>query len=188
MFWFGLLSFGLIVVKVSTRMNNPTHRGEITEEEAAKNGLKLVVADWGAEACGDMVRLFWAVDPATDIIKEAKFKSFGCGTAIASSDIMVCFSQRRPLTLKQCELCVGKPVDDTLKITNLVVEAALRDTPDKPAVPPQKMHCSVMAHDVLKQAVALYRGVEVDSLEDREIVCQCARVTLGTIKEVKQQS
>eukprot|EP01105_Mastigella_eilhardi_P026564 TRINITY_DN7747_c0_g1_i1.p1 TRINITY_DN7747_c0_g1~~TRINITY_DN7747_c0_g1_i1.p1 ORF type:complete len:287 (-),score=119.93 TRINITY_DN7747_c0_g1_i1:69-929(-) len=112
-----------------------------------------------------------AIDPKTDRVKLAKFKSFGCGTAIASSDIM-------------CELCIGKDMDEVLKINNLVVEAALRDTPDKPAVPPQKMHCSVMAHDVLKKAVAEYRGVDVDSLEDSQIVCQCARVTLGTIKEV----
>ncbi|KAH3744339.1 scaffold protein NifU [Pelomyxa schiedti] len=157
--------------KVSSRMNNPQHRGEITEAEATALGGTLVVADFGAEACGDMVRLYWVVDPATNIVKLARFKSFGCGTAIASSDIM-------------CELCIGKNVDDTLGITNLVVEQALRDTPDKPAVPPQKMHCSVMAHDVLKKAVAAYKGVDSESLEDREIVCACARVTLGTIKEV----
>jgi len=116
------------------------------------------------------VRLFWAVDVKTDIVKLARFKSFGCGTAIASSDMM-------------CELCLGKKVDEVLGINNLVVERALRDTPDKPAVPPQKMHCSVMAHDVLKLAVSLYKGVDVESLEDKEIVCSCARVTLGTIKQ-----
>jgi len=156
--------------KVVARMNNPTYRGAITEEEAKAMGCKLLVVDWGAEACGDMVRLYWAVDPATDIVRRARFFSFGCGTAIASSDLM-------------CELCEGKPVEEVLKITNLVVEQGLRDTPDKPAVPPQKMHCSVMAHDVLRKAVALYRGVEMSSLEDAEMVCHCARATLGMIKE-----
>ena len=48
--------------KVSSRMDNPKNRGEITEDEAKSLGAKLVVADWGAESCGDAVRLFWAVD------------------------------------------------------------------------------------------------------------------------------
>ncbi|MDQ1340235.1 MAG: NifU-like protein, partial [Campylobacterota bacterium] len=69
-------------------------------------------------------------------------------------------------------------------ITNLDVEAAMRDTPDEPAVPPQKMHCSVMAYDVIKKAAATYKGIDIKELEDKEMVCECARVTLSTIKEV----
>lgn len=157
--------------KVSERMNNPLHRGEITEDEAKAMGAKLVVADWGAEACGDAVRLYWAVDPSTNIIKKSTFKSFGCGTAIASSDIMA-------------ELCVGKTVDDALKITNIDVEFAMRDDPDTPSIPPQKMHCSVMAYDVIKKAASIYKGVDMSQFEDAEMVCECARVTLGTIKDV----
>ncbi|MBF0104969.1 MAG: iron-sulfur cluster assembly scaffold protein [Deltaproteobacteria bacterium] len=157
--------------KVSQRMDNPTYRGEITNEEARQLGAKLVVADWGAESCGDAVRLYWAVDPETHVIKKAAFKSFGCGTAIASSDMMA-------------ELCLGKTVDEAVKITNIDVERALRDSKDIPAVPPQKMHCSVMAYDVIKKAASLYKGVEMSSLEQRDVVCECARVTLGTIKDV----
>lgn len=157
--------------KVADRMNNPIHRGEITEEEAKSLGAKLVVADWGAEACGDAVRLYLAVDPETNVIKDAKFKSFGCGTAIASSDMMA-------------ELCIGKTVDEAMKITNLDVERALRDEPDTPAVPPQKMHCSVMAYDVIKKAASIYKGIDIEKLEEEEIVCECARVSLRTIKEV----
>ncbi len=156
---------------VQDRMNNPKNMGEITEEEAKKLGGKLIVADFGAESCGDAVRLYWVVDPKTDKIIEAKFKSFGCGTAIASSDTMV-------------ELCKGKTVDEAVKITNIDVEKAMRDTPDTPAVPPQKMHCSVMAYDVIKRAAAQYKGVDESSFEDEIIVCECARVSLGTIKEV----
>ncbi len=115
--------------KVQNLMNNPKNMGEITEEEAEAMGAKLIVADFGAESCGDAVRLYWAVDPKTDIILDAKFKSFGCGTAIASSDTMA-------------ELCKGKRVDEAVKITNIDVEHAMRDNPDTPAVPPQKMHCS----------------------------------------------
>ena len=157
--------------QVVNRMNNPKHQGEITEERAKELNAKLIVADFGAESCGDAVRLYWAVDEATDKILESKFKSFGCGTAIASSDVMA-------------ELCIGKTVDQAVKITNIDVEFALRDNPETPAVPPQKMHCSVMAYDVIKAAAASFKGVDAASFEDEIIVCECARVSLGTIKEV----
>lgn len=156
--------------KVSDRMDHPKNLGQITQEEADKKGAKLIVADYGAEACGDAVRLFWLVDK-NDVIIDAKFKSFGCGTAIASSDMMV-------------DLCLGKKVQEAVKITNLDVEFALRDDPDTPAVPGQKMHCSVMAYDVIKKAAALYLGKNPEDFEDEIIVCECARVSLGTIKEV----
>ncbi len=157
--------------KVQDRMNNPLFMGELTEEDAKEKNAKLVVADFGAESCGDAVRLYWLVDEKTDKIIDARFKSFGCGTAIASSDVMA-------------ELTVGKTVKEAVKITNLDVEFAMRDNPETPAVPPQKMHCSVMAYDVIKKAASQYLGVEFDSLEDEIIVCECARVSLGTIKEV----
>lgn len=157
--------------KVQDRMNNPLHMGEFSEEDARARNTKLIVADFGAESCGDAVRLFWLVDEKTDKIIDAKFKSFGCGTAIASSDTMV-------------DLCIGKTVDEAVKITNLDVEFAMRDNPETPAVPPQKMHCSVMAYDVIKQAAAHYKGISPEDFEDQIIVCECARVSLGTIKEV----
>jgi len=157
--------------KVQDRMNNPQYMGEITEEEAEAKGGKLIVADFGAESCGDAVRLYWVVDPKTDKIIDAKFKSFGCGTAIASSDVMT-------------ELTLGKTVGEAVKITNIDVEFAMRDNPNTPAVPPQKMHCSVMAYDVIKKAASQYMGVDMESFEEEIIVCECARVSLGTLKEV----
>lgn len=157
--------------QVVDRMNQPRFRGELTEEEAVRRGGKLIVADWGAESCGDTVRLYWIVDEKTGVILDARFKSFGCGTAIASSDVMA-------------EMCIGKTVDEAVKITNLDVEFALRDEPTKPAVPPQKMHCSVMAYDVIKKAASLYSGKEMKDYDEDEIVCECARVSLSTIKEV----
>jgi nitrogen fixation protein nifU len=156
---------------VQDRMNNPKHMGEIREEEAKERGARLIVADFGAESCGDAVRLYWLVDEKTNKIIDAKFKSFGCGTAVASSDTMA-------------ELCIGKTVDEAVKITNIDVEKAMRDMPDIPAVPPQKMHCSVMAYDVIKAAAAQYKGVDPSHFEDEIIVCECARVSLGTIKDV----
>jgi len=157
--------------KVIERMNNPKFLGEFSEEDAKKRGAKLVVADFGSEACGDAVRLYWLVDPKTDKVIDARFKSFGCGTAIASSDVMT-------------ELTIGKTVDEAMKVTNLDVEKALRDEPDKPAFPPQKMHCSVMAYDVIMEAAAKYKGKDVNELKDSEIVCECARVTRGEIEEI----
>jgi NifU-like protein len=157
--------------KVAELMNNPKNMGEITEKEAEEMGGKLIVADFGAESCGDAVRLYWVVDPKSDVIIESKFKSFGCGTAIASSDTMA-------------ELCKGKTVQEAVKITNIDVEMAMRDTPDVPSVPPQKMHCSVMAYDVIKKAAGQYLNVDMESFEEEIIVCECARVTLGTLQEV----
>lgn len=157
--------------KVNDRMANPQHFGELGEEDAEKLNGTLVVADYGAEACGDAIRLTLIVDEKTDRILDARFKTFGCGTAIASSDVMT-------------EMCIGKTVDETLAITNIDVEKALRDETDKAAIPPQKMHCSVMAYDVIKKAASVYKGVSIADLEDEEIVCECARVSLGTIKEV----
>lgn len=150
--------------KVQDRMNNPVAMGELTQEDAQRLGGKLIVADFGAESCGDAVRLFWIVDEKTDIIKESKFKSFGCGTAIASSDAMA-------------ELCIGKKVDDAIHITNTEVEAFLRDDADTEAVPPQKMHCSVMAYDVIIEAAAQYKGITRDDIVNADIVCECARKT-----------
>ena len=157
--------------KVTSLMNNPQHQGEIFPEEAEARGNKLIVADFGAESCGDAVRLYWEVDPKDDKIINSKFKSFGCGTAIASSDVMT-------------ELCIGKTVQEAVKITNIDVELALRDDPETPAVPPQKMHCSVMAYDVIKKAAGMYLGVDEATFETEIIVCECARVSLTTLQEV----
>jgi NifU-like protein len=157
--------------KVNDRMQNPRHLGEITEEEAKKLGARLIVADYGAEVCGDAIRLYWAVDENTERIVAAKYQTFGCGTAIASSDVMA-------------EMCMGKTVDEALTMTNLDVERALRDDKDTAAIPPQKMHCSVMAYDVIKKAASIYKNVDMSSLEEEDLVCECARVSLRTVKEV----
>ncbi|HIP11711.1 MAG TPA: iron-sulfur cluster assembly scaffold protein NifU [Arcobacter sp.] len=156
--------------KVQERMNNPVAMGELTQADADAKNAKLVVADFGAESCGDAVRLFWIVDESTNTILDSKFKSFGCGTAIASSDAMA-------------ELCVGKTVDEAIKITNTEVELFLRDDDGTPAVPPQKMHCSVMAYDVILEAAAQYKGVDRESLINSDIVCECARKTRKDIED-----
>ncbi|MDR1452899.1 MAG: iron-sulfur cluster assembly scaffold protein [Candidatus Margulisbacteria bacterium] len=157
--------------KVHDRMNNPRHGGSFTDKDARAQSCQLVVADFGDASCGDSIQLFWLVDPRTDVIKDARFLSFGCGTAIASADVMA-------------ELTIGRTVDDAARITNLDVEKALRDDPDTPAFPGQKMHCSVMAYDVIKRAVAKHKNIDINELEDQEMVCECARVTRGMIIDV----
>lgn len=154
--------------KVQERMNNPKFRGSFTQKDAEARGGKLIVADYGEASCGDQIQLFWLVDEKTNLIKDVRFLSFGCGTAIASADAMA-------------EMCIGKTVDEASKITNLDVEKSLRDNPDTPAVPGQKMHCSVMAYDVIKRAVAKYKNVDISTLENQDIVCECAQVTYGDI-------
>ncbi|MEA2049898.1 MAG: iron-sulfur cluster assembly scaffold protein [Campylobacterota bacterium] len=161
--------------KVQDRMNNPVAMGELTQADADERGAKLIVADFGAESCGDAVRLFWLVDEDTDTIIDSKFKSFGCGTAIASSDAMA-------------ELCIGKKVDDAIHITNTEVEAFLRDDADTEAVPPQKMHCSVMAYDVIIEAAAQYKGITRDEIVDADIVCECARKTRKDIVDAIREN
>jgi NifU-like protein len=156
--------------KVQDRMNNPVAMGELTQADASEKNARLIVADFGAESCGDAVRLFWLVDESTNIILNSKFKSFGCGTAIASSDAMA-------------ELCIGKTVDNAVKITNTEVEAFLRDDDGTPAVPPQKMHCSVMAYDVILEAAAQYKGCKRADIENANIVCECARKTRKDIED-----
>ena len=156
--------------KVADRMNNPRNFGELTEAEAKELGGKLVIANEGAESCGDTVRLFWIVEAESHVIKKASFKSFGCGTAIAATDMMA-------------EMCIGKTVDEAAKINNLDVEHALRDEEDVAAVPPQYMHCSVMAYEVIKRATSIYRNVDISTLEEADIVCECARVSLQTVED-----
>ncbi len=88
-------------------------------------GGKLIGCRLWTRDSGECCKAILGIDP-TDVILESKIRAFGCGTAIASSDTMA-------------ELCKGKTVDEAVKITNIDVEKAMRDEPDTPAVPPQKM-------------------------------------------------
>lgn len=174
--------------QVHARMRNPTHRGAITRAAAAQRGCALVVGEHGAEACGDAVRLYLAVDRRTGRVADARFRTFGCATAIAASDATA-------------ELCVGRTLPELRALTNARVEAALRDRPDVPALPPQKMHCSVMAAEVVHaalrdaQAQGLLPAEDVskdkskktdkdkNKIDDDQIVCECAGVTVGMVRD-----
>lgn len=118
--------------KVIDHYQNPKNVG--TLDKSSKNvGTGLV----GAPECGDVMRLQIEVDDATGVITDAKFKTFGCGSAIASSSLAT-------------EWLKGKSVDDALKIDNMAIVEELN-------LPPVKIHCSVLAEDAIKAAINDYR-------------------------------
>ena len=118
--------------KVIDHYQNPKNVG--TLDKSQKNvGTGLV----GAPECGDVMRLQIQVDEATGMITDAKFKTFGCGSAIASSSLAT-------------EWLKGKSVDDALKIDNMDIVEELN-------LPPVKIHCSVLAEDAIKSAINDYR-------------------------------
>jgi len=125
--------------KLLEHFKNPRNVG--TLDKSNKNvGTGLV----GAPECGDVMRLQIEVDEESGMIKDAKFKTFGCGSAIASSSLAT-------------EWLKGKSVDEALSIDNMAIVEEL-------ALPPVKIHCSVLAEDAIKSAIADYQkknGIEV---------------------------
>jgi nitrogen fixation NifU-like protein len=118
--------------KLLDHFKNPRNVGTL---DKSKNtvGTGLV----GAPECGDVMRLQIEVDPQTKQIVDAKFKTFGCGSAIASSSLAT-------------EWLKGKTVDQALSIDNMAIVEEL-------ALPPVKIHCSVLAEDAIKGAIADYQ-------------------------------
>lgn len=118
--------------KVIDHYQNPKNVGTL-DKSKANVGTGLV----GAPECGDVMRLQIEVDEATGMITDAKFKTFGCGSAIASSSLAT-------------EWLKGKSVDEAVKIDNMTIVEELN-------LPPVKIHCSVLAEDAIKAAVNDYR-------------------------------
>jgi nitrogen fixation NifU-like protein len=118
--------------KVVDHFNNPRNVGSLSKSDPTV-GTGLV----GAPECGDVMKLQVRVNPDTGVIDEAKFKTFGCGSAIASSSLAT-------------EWLKGKTVDQALAIKNTDIVAEL-------ALPPVKIHCSVLAEDAIKAAIEDYK-------------------------------
>jgi Fe-S cluster assembly scaffold IscU len=131
--------------KVIDHYQNPKNVG--TLDKSSKNvGTGLV----GAPECGDVMRLQIEVNGDTGMITDAKFKTFGCGSAIASSSLAT-------------EWLKGKSVDEALKIDNMTIVEELN-------LPPVKIHCSVLAEDAIKAAINDYReknGMDKIDFEER---------------------
>jgi nitrogen fixation NifU-like protein len=115
--------------KVIDHYNNPRNVGSM-DKSSADVGTGLV----GAPECGDVMRLQMKINPETQVIEEAKFKTFGCGSAIASSSLAT-------------EWVKGKTVAEALAISNTDIVREL-------SLPPVKIHCSVLAEDAIKAAIA----------------------------------
>jgi len=118
--------------KVVDHYNHPRNVGTL-DKASAEVGTGLV----GAPECGDVMRLQIRVNPETNVIEEAKFKTFGCGSAIASSSLAT-------------EWIKGRTVDDALSIKNTDIVKEL-------SLPPVKIHCSVLAEDAIKAAIKDYK-------------------------------
>ncbi len=118
--------------KVMDHFHNPRNVGTL-DKSKTNVGTGLV----GAPECGDVMRLQIEVDEATNTIIDAKFKTFGCGSAIASSSLAT-------------EWLKGKSIDDALAFDNM-------DIVEELALPPVKIHCSVLAEDAIKAAVKDYQ-------------------------------
>jgi Fe-S cluster assembly scaffold IscU len=132
--------------KVLDHYTNPKNVGTL---DKSKNNVGTGLV--GAPECGDVMRLQIEVDEATGTIRDAKFKTFGCGSAIASSSLAT-------------EWLKGKSIDDAVKIDNMEIVEELN-------LPPVKIHCSVLAEDAIKAAINDYRKKNgLDELKFEESV------------------
>ena len=145
--------------KVKEHFLNPKNVGEVENPDG--------VGEVGSLACGDALKLTFKVDE-NQRIKEAKFKTFGCASAIASSSALT-------------EMIMGMSLEEAEKVTNEDIARQLG------GLPKEKMHCSVMGRDALEKAIAYYRG-EPEKKVEGELVCECFGITDVEIERVVREN
>lgn len=145
--------------KVKDHFLHPRNVGEIEKADG--------VGEVGSLACGDALKLTFKLDE-DNRIKDARFQTFGCASAIASSSALT-------------EMIKGLTLEEAEKITNEDIATYLGD------LPKEKMHCSVMGRDALEQAIAYYRGEKERKVEG-EIICECFGVTDREIQRVVKEN
>lgn len=147
--------------KVIDHYRNPRNVGKIDNADA--------IGEAGSLACGDSLKIYLKIKEG--IVTDAKFQTFGCGSAVASSSILT-------------EMIIGKTVDEVRKITNKDIADQLG------GLPPEKMHCSVMGYEALEDALKNYddytdlddlRNAEANAQKKEKIVCTCFGVTENLI-------
>ena len=139
--------------KVMDHYRNPRNVGKIDNADA--------VGQAGALSCGDELKIYLKIE--NNIIVDAKFQTFGCGSAVASSSILT-------------EMIIGKTVEEALKVTNEDIAEELG------GLPPEKMHCSVMGHEALQDALKNYTHTNNENVQEK-IICTCFGVTERMIIE-----
>ncbi len=142
--------------KVMEHFLRPKYAGEIENPD--------LDATVGNITCGDALRIMLKLDDAGRIA-DARFQTFGCASAIASSDALI-------------ELILGKTVDEAAEVTNDDIAEYLGGLPE------QKLHCSVLGMEALQKAIAQYRGEKFELADEGEIVCHCFGVTDKLIEKV----
>ncbi len=150
--------------KVMEFFYNPRNQGSITKK---KEGEKVITGEVGSIACGDALRLHLLIDEATQTIVDARFQTFGCASAIASSSALT-------------ELLKGKKVDEALTLTNRDIAEFLGGLPE------EKMHCSVMGQEALEAAIFNYKGIPLENHEDDDgkLLCRCFGISETKIRRL----
>ncbi|MBD2616282.1 MAG: Fe-S cluster assembly protein NifU [Nostoc sp. ZfuVER08] len=152
--------------KVLELFYNPQNQGEI--EQVSEPGVKVATGEVGSIACGDALRLHLKVEVESDKILDARFQTFGCTSAIASSSALT-------------EMVKGLTLDEALKVSNKDIADYLGGLPEA------KMHCSVMGQEALEAAIYNYRGIPLDSHDDDDegaLVCSCFGISESKIRRV----
>ncbi len=152
--------------KVLELFYNPQNQGAI--EETGEAGVKVSMGEIGSIACGDALRLHLKVEVESDKILDARFQTFGCTSAIASSSALT-------------EMIKGLTLDEALKVSNKDIADYLGGLPEA------KMHCSVMGQEALEAAIYNYRGIPLATHDDDDegaLICSCFGISESKIRRI----